>query len=106
MNPFFLCHTIAMRSSHPYTEKTYEPIIGILVETPKMPDKLMTIEEVAEVLSVSTTTVRSKHFRNRVGLNIIRVGRSIRFSRQELESWISRHVEVAEDQSIEEGEGE
>ena len=62
-----------------------------------MSDKLMTIDEVADCLSISTTTIRNKRFRQRVGLNIIRVGRSIRFSRKELLDFINRNVEVAVD---------
>lgn len=58
-----------------------------------MLDKLLTINDVADLLSVSVTSVRNKHFRAREGLKIIRVGRAIRFSQKEIEDYIKRQIE-------------
>lgn len=59
-----------------------------------MPDKLLTIEEVADKLSISPGTIRSLEFRKRVGLSAVRIGRTIRFTRQEIENFINRHTEI------------
>lgn len=60
-----------------------------------MPEKLLTIGDVADLLSISKTTLRSKEYREKHGLNIVRVGRSIRFSPKEIDAFISRNIEIA-----------
>lgn len=60
-----------------------------------MTEKLMTIDEVADYLSISTATLRNKTFRDKHNLHAIRVGRAIRFSREQIEDFISRNIEMA-----------
>lgn len=58
-----------------------------------MASRLMTVEDVADYLSISATTLRSIAFRKKHGLSVIRVGKAIRFSREEIESFVSRNTE-------------
>lgn len=59
----------------------------------------MTIAEVADYLSISAATIRNKDFRKKCGLNIIRIGRSIRFKREEIEDFVSRNIEYVHAES-------
>lgn len=61
-----------------------------------MKDKLLTIQEAAELLCVSAETLRSRPFRKRIGLNVVRIGRAVRFSQQELDAFIARNVELSQ----------
>lgn len=64
-----------------------------------MVPRLMTIDEVADCLAIAPSTLRTKKFRNENGLNIIRVGRQIRFIREDIENFISRNMEYANSKS-------
>lgn len=55
--------------------------------------RLLTTKEVAEMLGISATTVRDPKFRKRIGLNVVRIGRQVRFSISELDAFIDRNIE-------------
>lgn len=55
--------------------------------------QLLTIREVAKILHVAENTLRNKHFREKLGLTVIRVGRGIRFSQDDVDEFILRSVE-------------
>jgi hypothetical protein len=57
-------------------------------------EKLMTVEEVADYLSISPYRLRNKDFRNKYGLNVIRIGGSIRFKREDIKNFVSRNTET------------
>lgn len=52
-----------------------------------MIDRLLTLEEVADVLGVHSKTVRTTLVRKR-GLPSLRVGNRLRFRREDLDRWI------------------
>lgn len=56
-------------------------------------DRLLTVEEVAEFLSVSANTVRNKVAAE--AIPYIRVGRLIRFDPADIRDWISAQKNVA-----------
>jgi len=60
-------------------------------------ESLMTIEEVAEHLRVAKSTMRNKEFRQRLGLKSVRVGKSVRFRREDVEAFVKRNVEGGKD---------
>ncbi len=58
--------------------------------------RLLTIKEVAEIFSLSVSRVRYEVFRKR--MPFIKLGRSVRFRRGEIEAWISANTSGGEHQ--------
>lgn len=58
-----------------------------------METRLLTTEEVAEMLNIPITTMRSKAFRNTNGINAVKVGRRLRFFPQDIEAFIERNMQ-------------
>ena len=60
-----------------------------------MSERLLTIDDVADRLAVSTTTLRSKKFRDRLGLDVIRIGKNLRFRQSDIDNLINKNTECA-----------
>ena len=60
-----------------------------------MSERLLTIDDVADRLAVSTTTLRSKKFRDRLGLDVIRIGKNLRFRQTDIDNLINKNTECA-----------
>jgi excisionase family DNA binding protein len=52
------------------------------------PDQLLTVEDLARRLQISTGWVRDHATRKRPRLPVVRVGKLLRFRREEIEKWI------------------
>jgi excisionase family DNA binding protein len=52
------------------------------------PDRLLTVEDMARRLQVSAAWVRDHATRKRPRLPVVRVGKLLRFRREEIEQWI------------------
>lgn len=62
-----------------------------------MDDKLMTIDEVASHFNIAIGTLRQKRSRQRLGIPAVRIGRSIRFRREEVEQFAERRDQRSHD---------
>lgn len=63
----------------------------IVSEAPQ--PQLLTIPEVASILAIAENTLRNRQFRDKLGLTVIRVGRSIRFRQDEITEFIRKNAE-------------
>lgn len=59
---------------------------------PELP-RLLTIPEVARILQIGENTLRNKSYREQLGLSVIKIGRAIRFSRDDVDEFIRRNVQ-------------
>ena len=57
------------------------------------PEALLTLDELAHRLDVSSRRLRDRRWRARVGLKAIRVGGSLRFSAGDVSAWIKERRE-------------
>jgi excisionase family DNA binding protein len=53
------------------------------------PDRLLTVEDLARRLQVSAAWVRDHTTRKRPRLPVVRVGKLLRFRREEIDKWIA-----------------
>jgi hypothetical protein len=49
-----------------------------------MPVSLMTAKEVAEILRFSVRSINDPRFRRRIGLKAVKIGHSVRFTREDV----------------------
>ena len=59
-------------------------------------DKIFTVEEAADFLRCSAFSLRDPKWRRHVGLQAVRVGKSLRFLKSDLLKFLDRHREVME----------
>lgn len=55
--------------------------------------KLLTLRETAAILGLSPTSLANVHYRQRLGLPIVKIGAAVRIIEQDLTHWITRHRE-------------
>ena len=55
---------------------------------------LLSIDEVAEYLGISPRTLMDRHYRDRIGLAGVRIGKRIRFAEEDLSKFIERCREM------------